>query len=115
NPCISDPCYNQAGCQPVIVNAATDFACDCLPSFYGTQCELGSPCDSNPCFYGGTCLELGVSFVCQCHQGYAGQQCGEIIPPCQSDPCQNDGSCITIDFTYACICPPEYVGTNCEE
>ena len=36
-----------------------------------------SACVSQPCLNGGTCVNVGISFQCQCSANYTGLTCSE--------------------------------------
>ena len=37
--------------------------------------EASNPCESNPCANGGTCVQEGDSFRCECQGGFTGPRC----------------------------------------
>jgi hypothetical protein len=55
-------------------------------------------CSNNPCYNGGNCLLNGNSFICQCPNGFSGNNCQQISQP----------SCLDSD-TYNC---PFYANNN---
>ncbi|XP_050393463.1 uncharacterized protein LOC126811680 isoform X1 [Patella vulgata] len=56
-------------------------------------------------------IEAGAS-VCECPQGFEGENCE--IPICESE-CMNGGICGVIEQTPGCICVTGFTGINCEE
>ncbi|XP_071792946.1 uncharacterized protein [Asterias amurensis] len=85
---------------------------------YCAHFGVASMCDGNPCMNGGTCMDLGVAWICICPAEYTGGTCAnEFTPttPCTSNPCLNDGSCSVInDVDYQCQCFGNFQGINCE-
>ena len=39
------------------------------------QVEDQEKCNSSPCINGGTCINVGHSYRCECTQGFYGRQC----------------------------------------
>ncbi|XP_071177358.1 fibropellin-3-like isoform X2 [Mytilus edulis] len=70
-------------------------------------------CDDEPCRNGGTCIEVGKSFNCDCPIGFNGSKCED--SPCSTEPCLNNGSCTVHETSYVCSCQDGYNGTECEE
>nr|XP_006818365.1 PREDICTED: uncharacterized protein LOC100377183 [Saccoglossus kowalevskii] len=84
--CIGNPCvYGE--CQPL---ENTDYECDCIPGWEGTNCDIDTnECAEDPCFNGGTCIDDVNDFSCQCPNNTAGKNCFcqlETTPICQSSP-----------------------------
>jgi hypothetical protein len=44
-------------------------------------------CLNRPCLNGGTCIQQGIGFQCECPSGFTDQICGTQLNPCQSSPC----------------------------
>jgi len=68
NMCHSNPCFNQATCNPI----EGGYYCICPPNFTGKQCEVDvsrSSCSSHPGICkGGKCADLtGGGFECLCN------------------------------------------------
>lgn len=80
------------------------------------ECNMTS-CSGFPCFNGGTCIEIGSSFICECPVGYEGGLCGLQTFSCTSSPCGNGGTCIegVAEGSYTCVCPLGFGGSNCNE
>lgn len=68
------------------------------------------------CLNGGECIEgEGLSFTCNCTEGWTGIYCQSDIDECESSPCQNGGICINKLASYDCACPTGFTGNNCEQ
>lgn len=82
----------------------------------GTNCGIQSTaCLSHPCLNGGTCHNVGSTFVCACPANYTGVQCESGLPPCYFEPCQNGARCIDqSDTHYICFCPPGFKSATCD-
>uniref|UniRef100_A0A8C4X261 Heparan sulfate proteoglycan 2 n=1 Tax=Eptatretus burgeri TaxID=7764 RepID=A0A8C4X261_EPTBU len=78
--CGDQPCQNGGRCREV---QTTDYVCDCLPGFAGTNCELSeqSACHPGACSEHATCYSQGDHFSCRCHLGKFGHTCdhGELV------------------------------------
>ena len=48
--------------------------------------------------------------MCECDEGYEGEQCDINPDNCASNPCQNDGTCVDSDGYYVCVCVFGYTG-----
>lgn len=74
--------------QIIIVNASelNSYTCECLPSFFGDNCEQRiDACFGNPCANGGKCelMEDENNFVCSCLSGFTGSVCETNIDDCK--------------------------------
>jgi hypothetical protein len=67
--CEMQPCaFGQCKLMP------TSYACTCLPSYTGSNCEQKlRPCADNPCEGRGECFEKGDTFLCRCHAWWEGE------------------------------------------
>lgn len=72
-------------------------------------------CDNDPC-NGHQCIDKVKGYICQCNNGYHGNNC-EIKPDfCKHEPCQNGASCVnTNDGNYTCSCTEGFKGSRCEK
>ncbi|XP_048843826.1 slit homolog 1b isoform X2 [Brienomyrus brachyistius] len=116
NPCLSNPCRNQAGCLSDLVDG---YKCTCAPGFKGRDCEtVANACASNPCANGGTCragAREGGAFSCSCPQGFEGPTCEVNVDDCEDHDCENGATCVDGVNNYTCLCGPLYTGEMCEE
>ncbi|XP_023676249.1 slit homolog 1b isoform X2 [Paramormyrops kingsleyae] len=116
NPCLSNPCQNQAGCLSDLVDG---YKCSCAPGFKGRDCETAAnACSSNPCANGGTCragAREGGVFSCSCPQGFEGPTCEVNVDDCEDHDCENGATCVDGVNNYTCLCGPLYTGEMCEE
>jgi hypothetical protein len=102
-------------------------SCDTLNSFLsivhsdlmndGGDSELLScsvnECDSMPCFNNGTCFDGDFSYICDCPDGFSGQDCEE-NDWCFSMPCENNAVCTSDSGSgYGCDCAAGFSGQNC--
>ena len=67
-------------------------------------------CPGHDCSEHSTCVDLVNDYVCECDQGYEGEQCDINPDNCASNPCQNDGTCVDSDGYYVCVCVFGYTG-----
>ena len=80
-------------------------------------------CDTDPC-HGGTCLDYGASYTCQCGSGSRGPSC-DVDNVCSGagNKCQEGSTCVQSlthaatdhDRSYTCVCPLGRQGEFCEE
>ena len=86
-------------------------------SGYGVGMCNSSSCQGNPCFNGGSCLDAGSSFVCECVGGFTGPLCGSMVNPCTSDSCPVGSTCQPNinGLNFTCLCPLGRVGNSCEQ
>lgn len=59
------------------------------------------PCQrQTPCMNEATCINNGLGhYICQCVDGYEGENCETEINECDPNPCQNGGTC-TVGFNW---------------
>ena len=84
-----------------------------LPHCFGPLQPPGA-CGTHPCLNGGTCNEIGSSFVCLCHPRFKGERCENDSNPCASSPCLNNGHCVKTKDSYRCECPAQVSGPRCQ-
>ncbi|XP_073503059.1 slit homolog 2 protein isoform X3 [Phyllobates terribilis] len=116
NPCLSNPCKNDATCK----NDQVDFyRCTCPYGFKGQDCDTPiHACINSPCKNGGTChLKQGEkdAFWCTCPDGFEGENCEVNIDDCEDNDCENNSTCVDGINNYTCLCPPEYTAANLNE
>ncbi|XP_025105452.1 delta-like protein A [Pomacea canaliculata] len=78
-------CQNGGQCRQNI--------CICRPNFNGTHCQIDrrptNPCYFERCKNGGTCMQLGLGYMCSCSEGYTGTNCENVgswnTPPASTD------------------------------
>ena len=89
--CLSTPCQNGGACTQDV----DAYTCSCVAGFMGQRCQIDiDECQSQPCINRGTCNQqtqydpeyaltpdppLG-SYSCTCADGYAGDNCADILP-----------------------------------
>ncbi|CAJ0965367.1 unnamed protein product [Ranitomeya imitator] len=116
NPCLSNPCKNDATCK---IDPVDFYRCTCPYGFKGQDCDTPiHACISSPCKNGGTChLKQGEkdAFWCTCPDGFEGENCEVNIDDCEDNDCENNSTCVDGINNYTCLCPPEYTGELCEE
>ena len=133
DPCVAEPCSNQAECRstrtigPTQLAASSEqyillapvvtlgYECVCSPGTAGEACETNyDDCYSNPCLYNAQCTDTVQGFLCDCPDGTSGQDCSFNPDECTSNPCMNDAQCINGFGTYVCECLPGYYGHECQ-
>ena len=133
DPCLAEPCTNQAKCvitrtvgdsqlaissrQSVLFSPVVTlgYQCDCVPGTAGSLCEVNyDDCYSNPCSYGVQCTDAVQGFICDCPVGTFGPDCSFNPDECISSPCQNGATCINEFNRYVCRCQPGYYGNGCQ-
>ncbi|XP_025106838.1 stabilin-2-like isoform X1 [Pomacea canaliculata] len=71
---------------------------------YGTNCTEECACKNGTCNNGpngdGSCI--------QCHPGFTGQLCNEVIAPCSNMACGNHSYCVEAESEAQCQCEPGY-------
>ncbi len=82
------------------------------------QCVPIPACEDVDCGEGGTCVEDGADYFCECDEGYIldGDQCVE-FDPCEDVECGQGGECVPdgMDFTCECFGPHELADDVCEQ
>ena len=99
--------------------------------------DVVDTCGTETCSGHGTCKEVGGETVCECDEGYKGDDCSECTPGyhledvgddengsgerdcaknviCTSDPC-NHGTCVETEWSVTCTCNDGYQGRWCDE
>ncbi|KAJ4920448.1 hypothetical protein JOQ06_024502 [Pogonophryne albipinna] len=125
--CASDPCQHGATCS----EGVREYTCLCWPGYEGPNCEVDiDECAEQPCENAGKCFERSdpshwdldwdlsfadaAGYICQCQQGFAGENCSVNIDECESEPCQNGGTCEDQINGYTCTCAQGFLGEHCE-
>ena len=97
---------------------SVDFILDADNGFGVTQCDTSS-CEAQPCMNGGSCVEDGPSFVCECPSGFSGPLCSSAADRCGSEPdlCVEGATCINSEdgISFSCLCPIGRDGERCDE
>ena len=79
------------------------------------QCQ-SSACSYVQCLNGGTCVDQATySFMCQCAEGFVGQNCEISNFTCAPDMCLFGGNCLERGNNFICQCPLGRNGRLCEE
>ena len=79
------------------------------------QCQ-SSACSYVQCLNGGTCVDQAMySFMCQCVDGFVGQNCEMSNFTCAPDMCLFGGNCLERGNNFICQCPLGRNGRLCEE
>ncbi|XP_041457514.1 uncharacterized protein LOC121409671 [Lytechinus variegatus] len=86
----------------------------CFNGSCQTTTEVVHPCFNNPCTNGGTCVEDGEGFTCQCPSGFQGTTCQTVVNSCSSHTCLNGATCEEGTEGAICQCPFGYEGIHCE-
>ena len=100
-----------------INNIEQNLILDAMSGFGVGMCNSSSSCQSSPCFNGGSCIESGSSFVCECASGYSGSLCGSSVDPCAGSVCPAGSTCQSSadGLTFTCLCPLGRGGDNCDQ
>ena len=55
-------------------------------------------------------------YICNCPEGFFGDNCETEVDYCVSSPCENGGVCHDVvgGPGYSCICPSGFTGENCD-
>ena len=105
----------------------------------GVRCVLAGGCEADSCGNHGTCREDGPGFVCDCHQGWAGNKCDRcaegyvgdncdqcdegyvldgtkcvLAGNCEADSCGNNGTCREEGPGFVCDCDKGWAGNRCD-
>lgn len=75
------------------------------------ECVL---CFQKDCQNDGLCSNPSDKYACDCHPGYALDDCSENIDECLTARCTNNSTCIDGIASYTCDCSPGYDGKFCE-
>ena len=133
DPCVSEPCFNQAACKSLQMVRPTEqvarskefvllaprielsYECECVPGTSGRLCEINyDDCYSNPCMQNAQCFDEVGGFQCDCPEGSSGPDCGFNPDECIGDPCMNGATCVNGLNSYVCECLPGYYGRECQ-
>ena len=78
-----------------------------LSCYFATEQLL---CKDSSCVNGGTCVELGETYHCECPHGLTGQHCESNINDCHLDSCYNGGTCVDKLNGFSCLCSDGFEG-----
>jgi hypothetical protein len=135
--CEDDPCNGHGSCD----GSSGEVQCECAEGYTGddcSECDEGYHADGDECVEDETCRadscpdnatcddSTGV-IVCECDEGYSGDDCdecaagyhddgGECVEDtsCRDNTCPN-GSCDDSSGVPVCTCNPGYAGEHCDE
>ncbi|KAI6192642.1 hypothetical protein M3Y96_01248600 [Aphelenchoides besseyi] len=104
----ADFCRNEGVC----FTASNGVHCQCLPNFYGVQCQN---CKSESghvlvCKNGGYCNANRTA--CECPGTFSGIECE--VDECSQLKCLNGGECGNSTDGPICLCSKGFTGKNCE-
>ena len=71
-------------------------------------------CQSQPCLHGGDCTNSLMTYMCDCADGFAGDNCETDVDECVSNPYCGSGNCTDMVNSYRCECDDGYGGPLCE-
>ncbi|XP_046573746.1 protein crumbs-like [Haliotis rubra] len=127
--------YNDCWVKPckhgTCVDGINSYTCDCTGSGYsGVLCEhkLTNQCLKHPCQNGGTCVQDGDDYHCEClafKEGlitHGGKNCSVLLRGCEDvHACQNEAVCVPVLLDeaknlhgYTCSCAHGYIGKVCD-
>lgn len=70
-------------------------------SYENIGCRL---CFDNDCKNDGQCLDKANSYICDCPDGYAEDDCSVDIDECMDNKCTNGATCVDMIANYTCQC-----------
>ncbi|KRZ04660.1 Delta-like protein 4 [Trichinella zimbabwensis] len=98
--------------------SGTELLCTCSNELqYGLFCEnVHDPCAHGEfCQNGGTCINSGLDYTCDCAENFYGKNCTNVVKQCNSSSeCLNGGYCDLIDSVKLCKCHSDFSGAFCE-
>ena len=80
--------------------------------FY-TWCYALDDCYPNPCLNDGSCFDGVDSFLCECKDGFSGDNCEINYNDCDPNPCLNGGTCTDGSNSFTCECDKGFSGDTC--
>lgn len=101
---------------------------DAGPNTVVADPDMGGGCAVDPCSSGGTCIEAGDSWSCECFEGFAGERCercehgfedlGDGCQPasaCAPNLCGDGATCADESGAAVCTCNPGFLtcGERC--
>ncbi|XP_048257191.1 protein crumbs-like isoform X1 [Haliotis rufescens] len=126
-----DDCWVKPCKHGTCVDGINSYTCDCTGSGYsGVLCEhkLTNQCLNHPCQNGGTCIQDGDDYHCEClafKEGlitHGGKNCSVLLRGCENvHACQNKALCVPVLLNeakningYTCSCAHGFIGAVCD-
>jgi len=74
------------------------------------ECDATPP----PCGQNGACTDGDGTFICECSEGFEGDNCELETDECHPNPCGNGGECTDGQSAFTCTCPEPFTGDSCQ-
>jgi hypothetical protein len=72
-------------------------------------------CESVECGDHSTCIVVDDEPVCECDEGYGGDQCAPLCEADDAPACSEHSECEVIEDVAVCVCEHPYLGATCTE